>query len=338
MPVEAQVNVGDIRRAFYDDFAQGDRWWWWDRELLVNPNEFIAEDDEGDLWRVPFNLIEQSGDDPDEIEFGDPEAIKIKYVPDKKRADDNAEAVVKLVSARLSDAGTVLATNASPPPDRARGNQKKEATVDQQVIQNLRRLHGLSEEQLPDDATDEAIADALAGIETPETPPPAGDPPEGDPGEGGEGGEGEGEGEEPNPNPEGVEIPEGMALIDAETLKGLQEGAQEGIAASRRLKEGDKSKLLDGAVKAGKFPPSRREHYAKAYDADPKGTRDLINQLAPGLVPVDERGNAGNVEEFGEADAYPSDWLPDVAARKAALAAGGGGTPVIAHERDPNGR
>src|SRR5207237_6830817 len=48
MPVVAQVNVEDIRRAFYDDFAQGDRYWWWDRELLIDPLEMIVQDpDEG---------------------------------------------------------------------------------------------------------------------------------------------------------------------------------------------------------------------------------------------------------------------------------------------------
>ena len=56
----------------------------------------------------------------------------------------------------------------------------------------------------------------------------------------------------------------------------------------------DKDRLLDAAVRAGKFARTRRDHYAKLYDADPKATRHLISQLAPALP----RGGTGLLPEL----------------------------------------
>jgi hypothetical protein len=48
-----------------------------------------------------------------------------------------------------------------------------------------------------------------------------------------------------------------------------------------------KDDLLDGAIKAGKFPARRRAHYAALYDSDPVRTTALIGRLAAGAVPAD---------------------------------------------------
>jgi hypothetical protein len=62
---ELDLTVADIRRAFYDDFAQGDRHWWVDRELQV-----IAEDpDASQRYVVPVSF------DGDRIAFGDPKEV-----------------------------------------------------------------------------------------------------------------------------------------------------------------------------------------------------------------------------------------------------------------------
>ncbi len=106
-----QVNVEDIRRDFYDQFAQGDRWWWWDRELLSDPWEFIASDENGDLWRVPFTPS-ADGDGDTMVVWGEPQPIKIKYEEDPKRvADDTVNASIRLVSSRIEGTGTVLAAS-----------------------------------------------------------------------------------------------------------------------------------------------------------------------------------------------------------------------------------
>jgi hypothetical protein len=35
--ITAQANVDDIRRMFYDTVATGDRFWWWIRAMLIDP-------------------------------------------------------------------------------------------------------------------------------------------------------------------------------------------------------------------------------------------------------------------------------------------------------------
>jgi hypothetical protein len=335
--VAAQINVGDIRRAFYEDFAQGDRYWWWDRELLVNPDEFIAEDpDENQLWRVPFTL-KDGGDDADTVEFGDPEAIKIKYVPDTKAKEDDKTEATPLVSAQLPKAGRVLAVNHGP-----RRTRERSTSMDPTMIQGLRGALGLTEEQLPDDATDEQVTVILAEHNEEN------------------GGEGDGTGEsgepkQPAPEPgqtpeapsapattpsgpqtdeERTSTPDGMTLIDNETLEQLKHGAEEGIAANARYRTSARDEAIKAAVGEGKFPPSRVEHYTKLWDADPEGTKNLLASLATGVIPVTERGEAGSSEgEFGSAEAYPEHWLPEVAAR----ASGGAAPSPITHERDPRG-
>lgn len=63
---------------------------------------------------------------------------------------------------------------------------------------------------------------------------------------------------------------------------------------------------VDEGIKAGKFPPSRRDHYRRLWDADPDGTMKLIDGLAAAL-PVNEIGTAGTVE--AEPSEYPREWL-----------------------------
>lgn len=71
--VVGQVTVEDLRRQYYESLS-GDQSWWWIRAIYLDPNELIVDDDEGSLYRVPFDV---SGDD---VEFGDTKAVKVKYV------------------------------------------------------------------------------------------------------------------------------------------------------------------------------------------------------------------------------------------------------------------
>lgn len=51
-----------------------------------------------------------------------------------------------------------------------------------------------------------------------------------------------------------------------------------------------REKLIDDGIAAGKFPESRRDHYAAAYDNDPGGTTQLVGTLAAGLVVPPAKG------------------------------------------------
>lgn len=45
-----------------------------------------------------------------------------------------------------------------------------------------------------------------------------------------------------------------------------------------------KNKLLDDAMKAGKFSAARRDHYARMYDQNPEAARKVIAKLQPSPV------------------------------------------------------
>lgn len=96
-----------------------------------------------------------------------------------------------------------------------------------------------------------------------------------------------------------VNVPEGMTLIETEVLDQLREGAQKGTEARQQQLNDERDRAIDAAIKAGKTTPARREHWAKAWDADPEGVRAQLEALAPGLVPVDEIGHAGDGDGEG---------------------------------------
>lgn len=75
--IAGQVTVEDLRRAWYDHTHQSgnnDQQWWWIRSIYLEPNELICDDDDGNLYRVGFNVKDE------EVEFEDPSKVKIKYV------------------------------------------------------------------------------------------------------------------------------------------------------------------------------------------------------------------------------------------------------------------
>lgn len=106
---------------------------------------------------------------------------------------------------------------------------------------------------------------------------------------------------DPTPTPQ---IPDGAVVVDAAQLDELRAAAQAGLAARNRQVEDDRNRILDEAVAAGKFPPARRDHYAAMLTADPEGGRQVIDSLAPGLVPVAELGHSQTTDLSAEDAAY----------------------------------
>ncbi len=69
----------------------------------------------------------------------------------------------------------------------------------------------------------------------------------------------------------------------------------------------DNSRLLDEAIAAGKFPASRRPHYAAMLDRDPARTRALIAVMA--AVPEAGLPRAAGKPEGAGPEGYPAHWL-----------------------------
>lgn len=144
-------------------------------------------------------------------------------------------------------------------------------------VADIRRRLGLSEQELPDNATDAQLNAAFDGMPQLRSDAHPG-------------------------------LPEDeMVMIEREAWDQIQQERQ--IAASR-----ERDSIIDRAIRRGKFAPSRRSHYAALYDSDPQGAIKQITAMADDVIPVEARGNAGSGEDmmFGGGDAYPTNWLPDI--------------------------
>lgn len=75
----------------------------------------------------------------------------------------------------------------------------------------------------------------------------------------------------------------------------------EAQAAEGRKKERDQ--IIAQAVTEGKFPPARKEFWVRLWDADPEGTRQVIDSLAKNVMPVMASGYAGDIEDDEAFDA-----------------------------------
>jgi hypothetical protein len=321
--------------------------WWWIRAMLMDPNELIVEDeDEGELYRVPYQI---KGED---VTFSDPIAVKIVY--EDKPAKEDKEA------ASIAAAAALAGLQAARPAQKilAKYQTKEEsmggvASALDPVA--LRQALGLD-----DDATDEQVTQTLAaaGFVT----PPGSEPPTGpnapaseQPGTVATGGEGQPDNEAPGnagndpgtgqptaapvttPPAGAVEPPvnaSGTVTLDQATYQTLLQGAAAGTRAEARQQLGDRNEIIAAAISAGKIAPSRRDFWLKKFEVDEEEAKTLLTAsvdqggLAPGLIPVTSIGGEHPLEDT-TVEAYPKEWLPDIHGGGNLKAQRGGG---IAHE------
>lgn len=335
--VRAAVSVDDIRRAYYDTLGPGE-YWWWIREVRVNPAELIVDTDDGELLRVTYTI----GSD-DSIVFGEPVTVKIEYV-DVAAAGSPSIDVHRLVAvekgqavaARWTDAETAgrpdREGNVTPTPPSATmpgTTQEVDVKLSDDLLAKLGLESGASEEDI-----NKALAERLAddggdggtpgtGGETTATPEPTPDPgtqPSGDPTDpGGQPAPAPAPETQPSGEPTGEAegtptVPDGQVLVDAGAFKSMTDFMARTEAKAKADEEAGRNRILDDAIQAGKFPRARRAHYEALLKADPEGAKATIDSLAPGLVPVAERGNVGG-EVDPTVNAYPDTWKPAVAAQ-----------------------
>lgn len=86
-------------------------------------------------------------------------------------------------------------------------------------------------------------------------------------------------------------------LIDPVHLKQLQTQAARGDEAYRKMREAECDAVIKAAIKDGKFPPSREEHYKLRWATDPDGTEEEIGRLAKNTIPVSASGYTGVGDE-----------------------------------------
>jgi hypothetical protein len=267
--VDASVSAATIRERFNFDWATSepidgmDTYWWWARDVRVDPNEVIADDDEGNCWSIPYET-----DGKDGITFGEPVKVREEFVP------VTASATSVVANFRERKEQRVLASNLerpekpAPKPAAFVQPDNEEDTMDAKAI---RESLGLAE-----DATDEEVIakgqELREAAETEETT--------------------EEETTEETPETEAVEEPV-AASVDPDALEQLRSDAAAGREARTTQLSAERDGLIAAAVKAGKFAPAVAASYRAQLDKGgdiEASTRKFIEELADDVVPVTEMG------------------------------------------------
>lgn len=276
--VSAALSTEDLRRAYYDQLGPG-QMWWWIREMQLDPMALIVDDDEGGLWLVPVTI---SGDTPS---FGDPEAVRVEYVP----------APVAATSATPADRRSIVFA------DRAASREGVSMNPAE-----YRRLLGL-----PEDATDEQVteraAELMARPETAPTPEPETAPTP-----------------EPVAASQ-AQVPPGFVLVSAANWEQVQANAEAGAAASQALAQQAEDQFITrhrhrigaaGNPHAQLVEAGLRERF--------RSDRAAAETFASSLAQVVPTTAPGHDAPGGEGDANNTAWdeferrmFPDVAAVRA---------------------
>lgn len=282
-----------------NDF-DGDTTWWWARDVRFDPNEVIADDEEGNLWSVTFTT-----DGEDAITFAEPARVRQTYVPvaaaraaSFSRPNKTAErpALASKPSPKsAAPAAPIQAATARPEPE---GVQPMDADV-----REFLAGRGID----PDSATAVQINAAKALM--PAAPPEGDEVGPGPEAEADETSEGQAEVETPEtervPVAASRQLPEGAVIIDAEELARLRAGAETAARLATEQADRERNTVLAAARDEGRFPPARLSHYEKAWKADPEGTRILLTAdekdggLAKGTVPLAAKSESPDPEGAG---------------------------------------
>lgn len=264
--VSASVTSEDVRRSFFDDFAQDERYWWWPATLYLDPKLVIADDDEGALWACPYSTK------GDSVTWGEPAEVAVQYVEVGSG---------KVAAARAKAAGVSATAAEARPKDRVRAataTEKEEETMGTIPSAILERL------ELPEDATEEQALAKLAELKT-EQPPP------------GDGGDGDGD-------EEGAGTPQAVAAasVDPAALQQLQEDARLGREAREQQLRAERAQLVDAKIKDGYIPSASRAAHLRELEQGgeiEKMHRAYLEGLTAVLVPVEERGTTGGDQHTG---------------------------------------
>jgi ATP-dependent protease ClpP protease subunit len=141
---------------------------------------------------------------------------------------------------------------------------------------------------LPDDASEEQVKEALTGAGFAAQPNPPTDVAPASVTD-------SAASADPAPRPDPAPKPDlvhaaGTMTIDVAAWQEREERIKRLEAVDARRRRDERDQVIANAVQEGKFPVSRKEHWVRLWDADPEGTREVINGLTKNVVPVDALG------------------------------------------------
>jgi hypothetical protein len=329
----ARIDVSAIEKQYYQQL-DADHFWWWIRGHYQSPDELIVEDEStGDLYRVPYTVDGEKR----AATFGDPVPVFEEFIdaPQDKAAKEEATASLLAAKKFTHKQVSLYATRDESRKDNEVAGEAATAPVIDPTA--LRALVGLGS-----DATDEQLNEALqaAGMiynpTGPSNAPGAESPGTTDSGTQVAGSDipdvtgpsGSNKNDPAVAAPTQSPVTAGVRTVDEAAYQQLVADAALGRSAYTRQQTEDRDRAVSAAIQQGRIPKSREDHWKQQWDKDPEGTRTLLTAsadkggLAPGLIPVSELGGTTPDTETSEPDdAYPAEWLPEVAARKAQQAA-----------------
>lgn len=270
--VAASIDTSDVRKAFYEQVAVDDQYWWWMHQMFLDPPIVIAEKDSpGD-----FALCEYKIEDGD-IVFADPVDAHIQWV-----RDDTGAVAAKAAEASSGTSHAAYewhAASASRPAERQKefdNKHSKEAKGSVPInIEALRKLTGNTD--LPDDATEEQINEALAAANA--TPAPDDEVVE----------ETVDEEVAVTASARKKVLEElklaGMVVVDKSaheaTMADVAELKSDKVAAETKRRQG----VVVAAIRERKIPLAAKEHWDGLMEKDPVGTEAFLSAAAKNAVP-----------------------------------------------------
>lgn len=93
----------------------------------------------------------------------------------------------------------------------------------------------------------------------------------------------------------------GTMVIDASAWEAQQEAIKRLEAKQAKHDRDERDDVIAKAVADGKFATARKEHWAKLWDADPEGTRTVIDGLTKNVIPLEALGT--NLDDDEDIDA-----------------------------------
>jgi ATP-dependent protease ClpP protease subunit len=94
----------------------------------------------------------------------------------------------------------------------------------------------------------------------------------------------------------------GTMVIDASAWEAQQESIKRLEAKQAKHDRDERDDVIAQAVQQGKFAPARKEHWARLWDADPEGTRQVIDGLTKNVIPVEALGFTTEDDESIDAE------------------------------------
>ncbi len=276
------VSHSTIRDRFNWDWAvdrvgndfDGDTTYWWARDIRLDPDEIIGDDEQGNLWSVPFTT-----DGKDEITFGEPARVRQDFVPVAA-----ATMLVASFSRPSKPSRKPAASAASPIAATGSPNTEGDEPMDKSVREFL-----VGQGHDPDTATSEQVTAAEQYVAAFPTQPAAeADEPEAtsdEPAAEGDAKVIEDREREPVAASKGelqAEKDKAFSELSARVVElTARENAR--LAADTKLRRDMKAQT---AVAAGKITPAQLSHYRSLLDIDEDGTAKLIDDLPTGIVPL----------------------------------------------------